>query len=313
MKIPHSTPLFSSLPHYFVLPQHVSDFYPVLPSPSLQTSASFLIVNSCLLYFTHVTHSAAVFSSTFIVFRFLLLCFWIAFRKSAVGTSNDTHTHTHTDSCSGEEGMCSKLTLFRLRSGSSTHTQAHVLCVHAWLFCHGCAFCVEWLPVWACCKGSRAKPFSFTLPWSVCWLYHCSCSALCSLATIQFRQIPTGIWLKFLLNSQLNKQRQTVCPQSCLDRCQCAVGCPDMNLKSRFKKNKKINNFNSINICLLCRVFARFIQSFFLYASMFALVITKMNRPSRLFPKFVDFIFTLHNYKQTWACKQSPMESQVAH
>lgn len=171
--------------------------------------------------------------------------------------------------------MCSKLTLFRLRSGSSAHTQAHVLCVHAWLFCHGRAFCVEWLPVWACCKGSRAKPFSFTLPWSVCWLYHCSCSALCSLATIQFRQIPTGIWLKFLLNSQLNKQRQTVCPQSCL------------NLK---------------------------IAWILTHASMFALVITKMNRPSRLFPKFVDlFIFTLHNYKQTWACKQSPMESQVAH
>lgn len=236
----------------------------------------------------------------------------MAFRKSAVGTSNDTHTHTNTDSCSGEEGMCSKLTLFRLRSGSSAHTQAHVLCVHAWLFCHGCAFCVEWLPVWACCKGSRAKPFSFTLPWSVCWLYHCSCSALCSLATIQFRQIPTGIWLKFLLNSQLNKQRQTVCPQSCLD----------MNLKSQLKKEKKeitltALTFASYAECLhvsFNRFFFFFCLVFRAHASMFALVITKMNRPSRLFPKFVDlFIFTLHNYKQTWACKQSPMESQVAH
>lgn len=221
----------------------------------------------------------------------------MAFRKSAVGTSNDTHTHTNTDSCSGEEGMCSKLTLFRLRSGSSAHTQAHVLCVHAWLFCHGRAFCVEWLPVWACCKGSRAKPFSFTLPWSVCWLYHCSCSALCSLATIQFRQIPTGIWLKFLLNSQLNKQRQTVCPQSCLDRCQCA----DMNLKSQLKKEKKRNNFNSINICLLCRVFARFIQSIFLF---FSVLFLEHTLPCSLWslPKWigqVDF------FRNLWTCLYS--------
>lgn len=163
----------------------------------------------------------------------------MAFRKSAVGTSNDTHTHTYWLMLGGGRNVFQTDPLSSAIGLVRTHTQAHVLCVHAWLFCHGCAFCVEWLPVWACCKGSRAKPFSFALPWSVCWLYHCSCSALCSLATIQFRQIPTGIWLKFLLNSQLNKQRQTVCPQSCLDRFQCAVGCPDINLKSRFKKKEK--------------------------------------------------------------------------
>lgn len=41
-----------------------------------------------------------------------------------------------------------------------------------------------------------------------CLCHWFSGSALSSLAAIQFRQIPVGIQLKFLLNNQLNKQRR---------------------------------------------------------------------------------------------------------
>lgn len=81
-----------------------------------------------------------------------------------------------------------------------------------------------------------------------------------------FNQIPTGIWLKFLLNSQLNKQRQTVCPQSCLDRCQCA----DMNLKSQLKKEKKEKTLTALTFASYAEcLHVSFNRFFFFFLSCF--------------------------------------------
>lgn len=84
--------------------------------------------------------------------------------------------------------------------------------VHAWssflffsLFFN--CLCVEWLPVWACCEASEPNHFPPLI------LSRCSSPAQCSPAAIQFRQIPTGIQLKFLPNNQLSEALQTACLQ----------------------------------------------------------------------------------------------------